>query len=183
MNSMANEVTEIKATLKYLRMPHRKVRFVADLLKNLPVDVAEAKLTVNPRRSKEPLLKLLRSAVSNAATNHHLDTKKLFVKTITVDNGPMFKRWITRSRGGVDPIQKKTSHVTMVLGVSDHPIGGTFTFVRTKKSKKETKPEKEEKQTKQPKQEPVIKEMKEIDTPKPAAETGALKKVFRRKAI
>ncbi len=180
---MANELTEIKATLKYLRMPHRKVRFVADLLKFLHVDVAEAKLVVNPRRSKEPLLKLLRSAVSNATINHHLDAKKLFVKTITVDNGPMFKRWTTRARGGVDPIQKKTSHVTMTLGVSDRTVGGTFTFVRTKKAKKETKPEKEKKQAKQSKQEPVVKEMKEIDTPKPAAETGTLKRVFRRKAI
>lgn len=177
---MADNVTEIKVTARYVRIPSRKVRFVADLVRGLPIDQAQAKLIVNPRRSKEPILKLIQSAVANAKNNHHLDEKKLFVKTIKVDNGPMFKRWITRSRGGVDPIQKKTSHVTLVLGVSETPIGGTFTIVRPHKEKKEEKPKKEEKQ---PKQEPVIKEMKESDTPKPATDAGTFKKVFRRKAI
>ncbi len=178
---MANNVTEIKAIARYVRMPSRKVRFVAELLKGLPVDEAEAKLIVNARRSKGPILKLLQSAIANAKNNHHVDATKLFVKMIKADNGPMFKRWITRSRGGIDPIQKKTSHVTLILGISEKPVGGRFTIARLQKEKKGKKEEKTDKVKEE--KEPVVKEMKEIDTPKPANETGTFKKVFRRKAI
>ncbi len=179
---MATNLTEIKTQLKYLRIPARKVRFVAEVVKGLPVDEAEAKLTIASRRPKDPILKLIRSAVSNAKTNHKIDPEKLYIKNITVDQGPMFKRWMTRSRGGVDMIQKKTSHITLTLGISDKNPKRRFAIIKPEKEKKEEKPSKKEEKENKSKTE-VIKEMKETNEIKPAKEPGSFNKVFRRKAI
>ena len=180
---MTTNATEIKTTLKYLRIPARKVRFVAELIKGLPVDEAEAKLMMNPRRPKESLIKLLRSAVANAKNNNKADVGKLFVKNIRVDQGPMFTRWTTRSRGGMSEIQKKTSHVTLILGVSEKPVGGKFNIARPKKEEKTEKPKKEEREKETNPKSDVVKEMKETNEMKPVKEPGTFKKVFRRKAI
>ncbi len=177
---MATDGSEIKVKFNYLRIPPRKVRFVADLIRGLPVEEAEAKLLINPRRPKENLVKLLRSAVAAAKNNHNVEAAKLFVKEIRVDGGPMFKRWTTRARGGVDPIQKKTSHVTLVLGVSEKISESRFNIVKPKKEKKNKKENEEKEPT--IKTEPV-KEMKETDKKKPSSEAGTFKKMFRRKAI
>ena len=63
---------QIKAQLNFLRIPPRKVRLLADVIRGLPVQEAEAKLILSPRRPKDALLKLLRSAVANAKNNHKL---------------------------------------------------------------------------------------------------------------
>jgi large subunit ribosomal protein L22 len=97
------------AHLKYLRVAPRKVRFVADLIRKAPVTEAEAQLMLLPQRSSEHLLKLLRSAVANARVLK-LDPAKLFVSSITVDEGPRLKRLSPRARGSAYIIQKKMSH-------------------------------------------------------------------------
>src|SRR3989338_4570164 len=80
------------AKLKYLHMAPRKVRLIADTLKGLPISEAEAQLLTRSQRVAGPLLKLLRSAIANAKNNAKLDSNKLFVESIRVDQGPMLKR-------------------------------------------------------------------------------------------
>lgn len=121
------------AKLNYLRIAPRKTRSVADLIRGLSVNEAEAQLMVQRRRPSKALLKLLRSAVSNAK-NNKLPAESLFVKEIRVDGAPMLKRYLPRARGSASPIQKKMSHVTLILGVNEK-LSPKYTIVVPKKSK------------------------------------------------
>lgn len=122
------------AKLSFLRQAPRKVRSVGDLIKGLPVNEAEAQLLAQTRRPSKVLLKLLRSAVANAKNNKVHDVQHLFVESVRVDGGPMLKRILPRARGSASPIQKKMSHVTMVLGVNEN-LKSRFTIVPPKKTK------------------------------------------------
>lgn len=115
-------------------MAPRKVRSVGDLIKGLPVNEAEAQLMVQTRRPSQPILKLLRSAVANAKNNGLSNTDHLFVSNVRVDGGPMLKRILPRARGSASPIQKKMSHVTLILGVNEAQTS-RFTIVSHKKKK------------------------------------------------
>ncbi|MBD3282209.1 MAG: 50S ribosomal protein L22 [Candidatus Portnoybacteria bacterium] len=106
---------EIKAKLSFLRIAPRKVRLVTDLVKNMPVKEAEAQLKFNPKRASDPVLKLLNSAASNAKNNFNLEKKDLKIKEIRVDEGPPFKRWRPGSRGMAYAINKRTSHINLIL--------------------------------------------------------------------
>lgn len=109
---------EVKASLNYLRVAPRKMRMVANLIRKKNVKEAETQLRFCKRRGGEILLKLLNSAIANAKKNFNFDEKrieKLYLKKITVDEGPKLKRWRPVSRGTAHPIQKKTSHITIIL--------------------------------------------------------------------
>jgi large subunit ribosomal protein L22 len=162
--------------LNYLRIAPRKVRLIAATLKGLPVTEAEAQLMLRPQRAAKPLLKLLRSAVSAAKANRKLDAEKLLVENVRVDQGPMLKRVLPRARGMATPIQKKMSHVTLILAESSSPLPKRFTIVPPKKTKlpPEVKPAK-----KKPAKPPESGE-KEVGKPKKA---GFFQRVFRRKAV
>ena len=154
--------TQYTAKLSFLRMAPRKVRSVGDLIKGLPVNEAEAQLLMQTRRPAKTLLKLLRSAVANAKNNKVHDVQHLFVSSVSVDGGPMLKRMLPRARGSASPIQKKMSHVTLVLGVNEN-LKSRFTIVPPKKTKlppsedtrtKNKKPKAPEKAAPQSKQTP-----------------------------
>ncbi len=121
------------AKLSYLRIAPRKTRSVADLIRGMHVNDAEAKLLVQRRRPAKALLKLLRSAVSNAK-NNKLNADHLFVAEIRVAGGPMLKRYLPRARGSASPIQKKMSHVTITLGVNEK-LSPKYKIVTAKKVK------------------------------------------------
>ncbi len=103
-----------QATLRYLRIAPRKVRLVADLIRGKSVEQAQTVLKFTIKRAAQPLLKLLNSAAANAKSQESL-TSNLYISKITVDEGPKYKRWMPRARGQAYEIQKKTSHVTIVL--------------------------------------------------------------------
>ncbi len=105
----------VTAKLSRLRMSPRKVRLVADLIRNKPVDEARQILKFTVKAPSQPIAKLMESAVANARHNFKMETDNLVVRQITVDEGPIFKRFRPESRGRVGPIQKKTSHITLVL--------------------------------------------------------------------
>ncbi len=107
------------ATLRYLRMSPRKVRAAAYGLRNKWVIEADEILTNRGRRAAGPLQKLLESASANAVKNHSMVRDNLFISEIFVSGGPMFSRYMPRARGSAYEIQKKTSHVTIVLGERD----------------------------------------------------------------
>lgn len=109
-------MTEIKAQLNYYRMSPRKVRAVADLISGKQVTDALTQLNFANKRSALPLVKLLKSAISNAKNNFNIaDESKLMVKSMTVNGGATLKRYMPRARGVSNIIRKRTSHVTVVL--------------------------------------------------------------------
>ena len=122
------------AKLRYLKIAPRKVRLVADLIKGKSVKEAQTILSFTVKKAAQPLLKLLKSAVDNAKNNFQLEESALYIAKITVDEGPKYKRWMPRARGQASEIQKKSSHVTIVLG----EIG------KTPKTKKRVKIKEEE---------------------------------------
>ncbi|MBI3420628.1 MAG: 50S ribosomal protein L22 [Candidatus Sungbacteria bacterium] len=96
-------------------MAPRKVRLVAALLKGMETARAQTALHHLPKRAAEPLLKLLQSAVANAAHNFQLPETGLYIKDVRVNSGPVTKRFMPRAFGRAAPIRKKMSHVTLVL--------------------------------------------------------------------
>lgn len=108
-------MTQISAQLNYLRIAPRKVRAVADLIRGQDLDAAQSQLKYLTKRSARPLIKLLDSAAANAWNNLGLDKSYLYIKEITVNEGPKLKRFKPKGFGMVMPIQKKTSHIKVVL--------------------------------------------------------------------
>lgn len=106
---------QITAHLHQLRMSPRKVRLVANLLKDMDVHEADAQLTHLQKGAVIPIRKLLHSAIANAEHNAKLDRANLFVRQVRVDQGTTLKRSQPRAFGRATPIRKRTSHVTIVL--------------------------------------------------------------------
>ena len=107
------------ASLRYLRMTPRKVRLVADHIRGMNVGQALALLKYTPNAAAKPLAKLLRSAVANAEQKGgRVDVDALFVKTLTVDQGPKMRRFMARAMGRAYRVEKKTSHVYVELGTA-----------------------------------------------------------------
>ncbi len=167
------------AKLNYLRMAPRKTRLVANMIKGLSANEAEAQLLLHSKKAGEPILKLLRSAIANAKQKN-IQLENLFVKEIRVDQGPMLKRFMPRAQGRATPIQKKTSHITLILAESEKPKQSRFKIVKPERIKKSVaeKIKKEKFESKEKtKEEELIKEVK------PVEKTGFAKRVFRRKSI
>lgn len=107
---------EVKAQAKYIRQSPYKVRRVLDLVRGLPVGDAQAVLAYANRRAAEPIVKVLKSAVANAEHNHALDADDLIIVKAFADEGPTLKRFRPRARGRATRINKRTSHITIVVG-------------------------------------------------------------------
>lgn len=135
--------------LNFLRMAPRKVRAVGELIKGLPVVEAEAQLMSQRRRAARPLLKLLRSAIASAKANQNASFEKLYVENLSVDQGPMLKRYLPRARGSASPIQRKMSHVTLILKENADLPAPRFKIVIPKKTKlpPEKRPKREKEKT------------------------------------
>lgn len=165
----------VKETVKlnYLHIAPRKVRLIADVLKGLPANEAEAQLFLRPQRASKPLLKLLRSAIANAKNNQKTDPDKLVVESIQVDSGPVLKRFLPRAMGRATPILKRTSHVTLVLKESEKKSEPKFNVVL---SQPKVKKEKKAKKSTAPKAE-------KLAVAKPKERAGFFKKIFQRKSV
>ena len=112
---------EARATLRFIRVAPRKARLVVDLIRGKMVNEALAILNFSPKYVSPLVKKVLNSAVSNAMKiaenkNSKIDVDKLFVKKVTVDEGPTLKRYMPRAMGRATLIRKKTSHIKIVLG-------------------------------------------------------------------
>lgn len=108
-------MSQFKAKISYLRVAPRKVRLVADQVRGMPVQRAIDVLTFAKKASAVDLSKLLRSAVANADKKGGVDVDNLYVKSICVDQGPIIRRFLARARGSASRINKKTSHITVLL--------------------------------------------------------------------
>ncbi len=164
------------AKLNFLHMAPRKVRWIADTIRNLGIAEAEAQLMLRPHRAAEPLLKLLRSCISNAK-NAKMNVDRLFIKTITVDQGPMLKRFLPRAMGRATPIQKKMSHIAIVLEESLEAPKNRYIVLKPKKKDKKEKHTKRKSEIK-----PTTEKTNKAE--KGAQEKpGFLKRIFRRKSV
>ncbi|BCI61216.1 50S ribosomal protein L22 [Solibaculum mannosilyticum] len=105
---------EARATLRYARISPRKVKVVLDVIRGKDVSMASAILKNTPKAACEYLIKLLNSAAANADVKN-MDTSRLYVAECFVSPGPILRRIRPRAQGRAFEIQKKTSHVTLVL--------------------------------------------------------------------
>lgn len=106
---------EGRAIAKHVRISQRKVNIVANLIKGKELDEAYAILQYTPKAASQVLLKLLKSAESNAVNNNELSRDALYVEDCYANQGPTLKRIMPRARGSASRILKRTSHVTVVL--------------------------------------------------------------------
>lgn len=109
------DILKAKAEAKYIRIAPRKVDIVLKLIKGQPVEYAMAILENTPKSACEDLKKLLKSATANAENNMNMDVSRLYVAECYVGQGPTLKRIRPRAQGRAFRINKRTSHVTMVL--------------------------------------------------------------------
>ena len=110
---------EATAILRYVRISPRKVKIVADLIRGKSIADATAILAHTPKAASEPILKLLKSAVSNAEANHGMNVENLYVSQIFACPGPILKRIMPRAQGRAFRILKRTSHITVVVRERD----------------------------------------------------------------
>jgi large subunit ribosomal protein L22 len=98
-------------------MAPRKVSVVAALVRGMPVSKAISTLQFTRRAAALPVKKLIESAMANATDRSKgaVDIDKLWVKAISVDQGPTARRYLPRAMGRATRVNKKTSHVHVVL--------------------------------------------------------------------
>lgn len=106
---------EVKANLKHLRIAPRKTRLVAGLIRGLDVNKAINQLKFANKKSAEPILKLLNSAIANAVNNYDLDKNNLTIKEIRVEDGKTLKRWMPKAHGRATVVRKRMSHIYIIL--------------------------------------------------------------------
>ena len=106
---------EARAVARYVRVAPRKARLVVDLIRGKSIDDARAILRFSPRAAAEIVEKVLNSAVANAERNLHVKSDDLVVGTTFVDEGPTLKRIQPRAMGRAFRINKRTSHITVVV--------------------------------------------------------------------
>jgi large subunit ribosomal protein L22 len=102
-----------KAILRRFRQSPRKVRMVADMIRGRKVDEALSILKFQTRKAARMLSKVLTSAIANATENESADADRLVVSKVAIDPGPVEKRWLARSMGRANRINKRSSHVTV----------------------------------------------------------------------
>lgn len=112
---MAENTNSAKAIAKTVRIPARKARLVMDLVRNKSVGEAIAILKHTPRAASPIIEKVLNSAIANAEHNYDLDVTKLYISEGYVNEGPTLKRFRPRAKGSASRINKRTSHITVVV--------------------------------------------------------------------
>ena len=115
---------QARAVARHIRMSPRKVRIVVDQIRGKTVNEAYAILRFSKKAAADPVGKALRSAVANARNKAEdmgdvLDVDDLAVTSAYVDEGPTLKRWRARAMGRAARINKRTSHITVVVNTKE----------------------------------------------------------------
>lgn len=106
---------EARAELKFIRISPRKVKIVLDLIRNKKCGEAMAILRHTPKSASEPLQKLLKSVMANAENNHDMDLSGCYISECHCGPGVTLKRIRPKDHGRAHRINKRTSHVVLVL--------------------------------------------------------------------
>ncbi|MFD1465967.1 50S ribosomal protein L22 [Lapidilactobacillus mulanensis] len=112
---MADQVTTARAEARTVRIAPRKARLVVDLIRGKEAAEALAILQFTTRGASPIVAKVLKSAIANAEHNYDLDAQNLFVSEVYVNEGPTLKRFRPRAKGSASPINKRTSHIVVVV--------------------------------------------------------------------
>ena len=116
---------EARCVAKYLRVTPRKLRLVADLVRGKNVNEAINTLKFTPKAGAKPALKAIQSAVASIVDkdqSREVNPDELVIRTIFVDEGPTFKRFMPRAMGRATPIRKRMSHLTVWVAVPAAPV-------------------------------------------------------------
>ena len=106
---------EARAQARYVRVTPTKARRVVDLIRGMQAGEAAAILRFAPQAAAEPVRKVLESAIANAEDTDGVAADSLFVARAYVDEGPTIKRFRPRAQGRAYRINKRTSHITVVV--------------------------------------------------------------------
>ncbi len=115
MSEQEKNVMEARAIARYVRIAPRKVRLVVDQIRGKNIAEARTILAFSERSAAETVAKVLNSAVANAENNYGMRAENLIVKATFVDEGPTLKRIRPRAKGSASRINKRTSHITVVV--------------------------------------------------------------------
>ena len=120
---VVGERSGTKATARYVRASASKARVVLDLIRGLDVVSADQVLQFTDRHIARDVRKVLASAVANAVNNDGQDADELYVIACFADEGPTLKRFRPRARGRATRINKRSSHITVIVArMSDQRI-------------------------------------------------------------
>jgi len=109
---------DFRASHRYARITARKARLVADAIRGMAVNEALETLQFAPQRAAAFYLKVLKSAVANAAQSERVNLNRLRISDIRADDGPLLNnrmRWRPGPQGRAMPFRKRTSHLTVVV--------------------------------------------------------------------
>ncbi|MBW6431733.1 50S ribosomal protein L22 [Patescibacteria group bacterium] len=106
---------EVLAKGKYIKTSPKKARAVADLIRGKSALEAQVILSVMPQTSAAEIRKVLESAIANAENNFNLEKSKLMISKISIDGGPVVKRYMPRAKGMASEIKRRTSHIEIVV--------------------------------------------------------------------
>ncbi|MFF2444581.1 50S ribosomal protein L22 [Priestia megaterium] len=106
---------QAKAVARTVRIAPRKVRLVVDLIRGKQVGEALAVLLHTPKAASPVVEKVLKSAIANAEHNYEMDANNLVITDVFVNEGPTLKRFRPRAMGRASQINKRTSHITIVV--------------------------------------------------------------------
>lgn len=132
---------EVRAIAKSVRVSPRKVRLVADAVRNLSITEALHVLETAEKRAALPIAKTLKSAVANAVTNAKLEQAQLTISSIQVAEGQPLKRFHPSTRGRIHPYKKRSSHITVV--VKGNPVPAPKATAPAKNENKKTEEKKD----------------------------------------
>lgn len=107
----------MKAYWKNIRISPKKLRVVAEVIKNKKATWALNFLKFAPKKWADILYKVLHSAVSNAVNNNSQNADNLYIDELVITKGIVYKRWQPISRWRMHPILKRTSNIKLELQV------------------------------------------------------------------
>ena len=106
---------EIRAIAKSVRIGPRKIRLVADMIRELSIEEALMALQATHKRAALPIEKALKSAIANAVNNAGLERNSLSIESIQVSEGASLKRFMPSTRGRIHPYKRRSSNIKIVL--------------------------------------------------------------------
>ena len=124
-----DNVMEAKAVARHVRVTPMKARRIVDLVRGKQAVEALAVLQFAPQAASDPVRKVLQSAIANArvkadAASEAFDERNLVISEAFVDEGPTMKRFRPRAQGRAARINKRTSHITVVVAPNQQSKGG-----------------------------------------------------------
>jgi large subunit ribosomal protein L22 len=124
-----DNVMEAKASARHVRVTPQKARRVVDLIRGKQAVEAVAVLQFAPQSASDPIRKVLESAIANARitadrNSEAFDERTLVIQSVFVDEGPTMKRFRPRAQGRAARINKRTSHITVVVAPSEKKSKG-----------------------------------------------------------